>query len=161
MHKEKIEILERALKREKAARKQAEKILEDKSRDLYLLSDKLKNTNEQLENLLQEKSSQLQGVFENINDAYLIIDLDGNVINMNNVAIDLFGYDIEKENLNVAQLIYVKDIEYAYNSFNTLIELGIFSNYIARIYTKKKLVRWVQINATIIFDTDKKIMCFS
>jgi PAS domain S-box-containing protein len=156
MHKEKIEILERALKREKAARKQAEKILEDKSRDLYLLSDKLKNTNEQLENLLQEKSSQLQGVFENINDAYLIIDLDGNVINMNNVAIDLFGYDIEKENLNVAQLIYVKDIEYAYNSFNTLIELGIFSNYIARIYTKKKLVRWVQINATIIFDTDKK-----
>ena len=55
MSQEKIDILERALKREKSARKAAEKILEDKSRDLYFVSEKLKDTNTKLETLLDEK----------------------------------------------------------------------------------------------------------
>lgn len=156
MDKDKTEIYERALKREKAARKVAEKILEDKSKELYLLSEKLKKSNKKLENLLQEKSSQLQGVFENINDAYLVIDLDGNVLKMNNVANNLFGYDIEKEKLNITNLIYPDDAEYAYNSFTKLQKTGVFTNYTARVYTKSKEVKWVQINATIIFDTNKK-----
>jgi PAS domain S-box-containing protein len=155
MEIDKINIYERALKREKAARKSAEKILEFKSKELYLLSEKLKNTNKRLENLLQEKSSQLQGVFENINDAYLVIDLYGNVLKMNNVANSLFGYDIEKEKLNITDLIYPDDAEYAYNSFTKLQETGVFTNYTARVYTKFKEVKWVQINATIIFDTNK------
>ena len=156
MDKDKTEIYERALKREKAARKVAEKILEDKSKELYLLSEKLKKSNKQLENLLQEKSSQLQGVFENINDAYLVMDLYGNVLKMNNVANNLFGYDIEKEKLNITNLIYPDDAEYAYNSFTKLQKTGVFTNYTARVYTKSKEVKWVQINATIIFDTNKK-----
>jgi PAS domain S-box-containing protein len=147
------EIYERALKREKAARKSAEKILENKSKELYVLSEKLKTTNEKLENLVQEKSSQLEGVFENINDAYLVIDLLGNVLKMNKVANDLFGYDIEKEELNITSLIYPEDEEYAYQSFTRLKNTGAFSNYTARVYTKFKEVKWVQINATIIFDT--------
>jgi PAS domain S-box-containing protein len=147
------EIYERALKREKAARKSAEKILENKSKELYVLSEKLKTTNEKLENLVQEKSSQLEGVFENINDAYLVIDLLGNVLKMNKVANDLFGYDIENEELNITSLIYPEDEEYAYQSFTRLKNTGAFSNYTARVYTKFKEVKWVQINATIIFDT--------
>jgi len=86
MSLEKVEILDRALKREKAARKAAERILEEKSRDLYFISEELKDANLQFENLLVEKSSQLQGVFENINDAYLVIDLEGEVLKMNDVA---------------------------------------------------------------------------
>lgn len=73
MDSNKVEILERALKREKAARKAAEKILEEKSRDLYLLSEELKT-------LLNEKSSVLKGLFDNINDAYLVVDLKGNIL---------------------------------------------------------------------------------
>ena len=57
MSQEQIEILQRALKREKAARKAAEKILEDKSRELFSISQKLKNTNLKLNDLLEEKSS--------------------------------------------------------------------------------------------------------
>ena len=62
MSKDQSDILQRALAREKAARKAAEKILEEKSRELYF-------TSQRLEQLLDEKSSQLQGVFENIADA--------------------------------------------------------------------------------------------
>tara|TARA_R110001632_G_scaffold87188_1_gene189623 strand:- start:685 stop:2670 length:1986 start_codon:yes stop_codon:yes gene_type:complete len=154
MSQEKIDILQRALKREKAARKAAEKILEDKSRDLYFLTEELKKANLQLENLVDEKSTQLQGVFENINDAYIIMDISGNILKMNDIAIDFFGYNIEKEELNVTDLIYSEDAEYAYSSYNTLKNEGAFTNYIARILTKDKQVKWVQINATLIFDKD-------
>jgi PAS domain S-box-containing protein len=155
MSQEKIDILERSLKREKAARKSAEKILEDKSKDLHFLSDELKATNAKLENLLHEKSSQLKGVFENILDAFVVIDLWGNVINFNDAATFLFGYNIEKEPLNILNLIYVEDMAYAQASFTDLQIKGFFKNYKARVYTKSKQVKWVHINASIIYDKEK------
>ncbi|WP_298509886.1 ATP-binding protein [uncultured Kordia sp.] len=156
MSQEKIDILQRALKREKAARKAAEKILEDKSKELYVLSEELKVSNAKLEASVNEKSSQLEGVFKNINDAYVVIDITGNVIKMNNVAIDFFGYDIAQENFNIVRLIYFKDAEYAFTSFKTLLKEGAFANYTARIITKQKEIKWVQINASLIYDENEK-----
>jgi PAS domain S-box-containing protein len=155
MSQERIDILERSLSREKAARKSAEKILEDTSRDLYILSDELRATNSKLENLLHEKSSQLKGVFENILDAFVVIDLWGNVIKFNDAATLLFGYNINTEALNILNLIHVEDMEYAKNSFTDLQIKGFFKNYKARVYTKLNGVKWVHINASIIYDKDK------
>ncbi|TCP23288.1 PAS/PAC sensor signal transduction histidine kinase [Tenacibaculum skagerrakense] len=152
MNLEKIEILERTLKRERAARKAAEKILEDKSRELYLLSEELQETNLKLENLLDEKSSELKGVFENILDAYVVMDLSGNVLKFNDAATALFGYDVTKEKLNVLNLIYEEDEVYAMTSFGELKTKGFFKNYEARVITKSKEIKWVHINASIIFD---------
>lgn len=140
-----LNILQRALNREKAARKAAEKILEEKSRELYLTSRKL-------EQLLSEKSSQLQGVFENIVDAYVVISLEGDVLKFNEAATKLFGYDIDHESVNVEDLIYKEDYKYAMFSFLDLKSKGFFKNYEARIYTKLKEVKWVHINASVILD---------
>ncbi|WP_152287287.1 PAS domain S-box protein [Flavicella marina] len=156
MDDEKIKILERALKREKQARKQAELILEKKSLELYTIAQELKIANEKLGTLLNEKDTQLKGVFENINDAYLIMDLGGNVLKMNDSAVDFFEYDIQKEKLNVQNLIYIEDTEYAFNSFGVLLKEGHFSDYTARIITKSKKIKWVHINASIIFDDKNK-----
>ena len=154
MSQKKIDILQRALKRERAARKSAEKILDEKSRYLYFLSEKLKKTNLKLESLLDEKSNQLEGIFKNINDAYLVMDLSGNVIKMNDIAVDMFGYDFQKENFNVTCLIYPKDVKYAFDSFYNLQKKGVFTNFISRIVTKLNEIKWVQINATIVYDKD-------
>lgn len=156
MSQEKIDILERALKREKSARKAAEKILEDKSRDLYFVSEKLKDTNTKLETLLDEKSIQLEGVFENIVDAFVVMDLSGKVVKFNEPAIHLFGYDINNETLNVKDLVYKEDMEYAISSFFDLLTKGFFKNYQSRIYTKSKQIKWVQINASIIYNKEKQ-----
>jgi PAS domain S-box-containing protein len=156
MNSKKIEILERTLERERKARKAAEKILEEKSLDLYNTSIELKKVNHQLENLLNEKTIQLQGVFENINDAYVVMDLFGNVLKMNNIAKNLFGYDIDKESLNVTNLIYPEDYNYAISSYQNLKNKGKFSDYTARVITKTKDVKWVHINASVIFDKEKK-----
>ena len=156
MSQEKIDILERSLKREKAARKAAEKILEDKSRDLYFLTEELKKSNTKLENLLDEKSTQLQGVFENIVDAFVIMNLDGNIIKFNDAANHLFGYDIDNEVVNVKDLVHKEDMQYAISSFFDLTTKGYFKNYEARIHTKSNQIKWVHINASLIFDKNKK-----
>ena len=156
MNQDQIDILKRALQREKAARKAAEKILEDKSRELYYTSEELKESNLKLENLLHEKSTQLKGVFENIIDAYVVIDLKGNVIKINDAAIELFGYDLVAQKVNVVNLIYKEDFKYAMQSFYELSKNGFFTNYSARVYTKTNEIKWVHINASVIFDSNKK-----
>ncbi len=79
MSQDKIDILKRALEREKRSRKAAEKILESKSADLFQITQELQRSNAKLESLLKEKTTELKGVFENIVDAYAVIDLSGNV----------------------------------------------------------------------------------
>lgn len=156
MDQHKIDILERALLRQKQARKQAEKILEDKSLALFNTSQELKEVNLKLENLLDEKSSQLKGVFENINDAYLVMDIKGDVLKMNDVAEDFFGFNLSDTSLNVQELIYKEDHIYAMKSFYELLENGKFSDYSARVITQKNEIKWVNINASIIYDKNKK-----
>lgn len=156
MNQNKIDILERALERQKNARKQAEKILEEKSLELFNASKELKKVNKKLEFLLDEKTSQLKGIFENINDAYLVMDINGNVLKMNDIATNLFGYNFEEEEINVIKLIYNEDYDYAIKSYNQLIKSGKFTNYTARIITKKKEVKWVHINASIVYSKHNK-----
>ncbi|WP_438988343.1 PAS domain-containing sensor histidine kinase [Polaribacter sp.] len=149
MDSNKVEILERALKREKAARKAAEKILEEKSRDLYLLSEELKT-------LLNEKSSLLKGLFDTINDAYLVIDLKGNILEMNKVAFKVINSDLKKEKINIKDLIYKDDIDYVEDFFKTLHKKGSTDAYTLRILTKSKEIMWLQVKGTLLFNNENK-----
>ncbi len=74
MSDSKIKMYERALAREKAARKEAERILEEKSLELYHKSEELRVSNSKLEDIVKERTSELEGVFENIVDAYVVMD---------------------------------------------------------------------------------------
>ncbi len=56
MSKQEIELLQRALDRQVKARKEAEKILESKSKELYDTLHYLKEDNNRLKGLLQEKN---------------------------------------------------------------------------------------------------------
>ncbi|NRR90098.1 PAS domain S-box protein [Winogradskyella undariae] len=149
MSQDQIELLQRALEREKKARKAAEKILEEKSRELYLTSNRL-------ESLLDEKSSQLQGVFENIIDAFVVMNIKGDILKFNDAATRLFGYDVSRESINVSNLVHKDDLQYAMLSFEELRTKGFFKNYEARVYTKSKEIKWVHINASLVFDKNNK-----
>ena len=156
MSNDELDILKRALARERAARKQAEKILEVKSAELFSITEQLKESNTKLEKLVKEKTSQLEGIFENIIDAYVVMDLKGNILKMNEAAEDLFGHQFEDEALNVVSLIYRDDLAYAMNSYEGLMEHGFFADYQARIFTKDRKIKWVQINASLVYDEENK-----
>ncbi|GAA4811473.1 PAS domain S-box protein [Litoribaculum gwangyangense] len=152
MSQEKIDILERALARERAARKQAEKILESKSEELYKLTQQLKESNTKLEKLVREKTSELKGVFENIVDAYIVMDLSGNVIKMNDPAIELLGYDNKIEEFNLLKLADSSEVDNIINGFHSLFYEGHITNFEVRINTKYNEQKLVHINASIIID---------
>ncbi|WP_026933738.1 PAS domain S-box protein [Christiangramia echinicola] len=150
----KIEILERALEREKAARKAAESILEEKSTELYDLSEELRESRNKLEDLLNRKTSELEGVFENIIDAYVVMELSGDVIKMNQAAVDLLGYNIEEEPVNLLNLVKKEYLEYTFEAYKELSIHGKFNNYKAVVVTKNQEEKIVQINASIIHDSN-------
>ena len=150
--KDQIELLKKELEKEKLDRKEAERILEEKSLELFQKNEELISINQNLSTVIQEKTSELNDLFDNITDSYILMDLHGNVLTMNKPAIDFFGFDLEKDTFNVTSILYEEDYEYAYESFYQLIETGSFKNYQARVYTKSKEIKWVQINSSIIRD---------
>ena len=152
MSQEKIDILQRALIREKAARKQAEKILEYKATELYKLSEDLKESNLKLEKAVKDKTSQLQGVFENIVDAYVVIDLLGNILKMNDAAMDLLESDSLRDDINLMSLVHPDEYDHVSNSFKVLSEKGLITDFKTKIITKEKTTKLVHINASIIYD---------
>ncbi len=156
MDSKEVAILKRSLERQKKARFQAEKILEQKSKELYDTTYHLKEANNKLENLLFEKTSELEGVFINIIDPYVVMDLHYNVINMNVSAKEFLGYDHAKEAINLAALVHADYVQYTKESFKSLLEVGTLKNYSAKIITKYNTEKWVQINASLIYDSNRK-----
>jgi PAS domain S-box-containing protein len=148
-------ILKRALERERAARKLAEKILEDKSAELFSLARQLKVSNKKLERLVQEKTSELKGVFENIVDAYVVIDLLGNVLKMNVAAENLLGYSLDDDiDINLSKLVHKEEVENVSEAFKILYDNGAITDFNVRILTKTGKQKLVHINASIIYDAE-------
>lgn len=154
MAEDKIKMYERALAREKAARKQAEQILEQKSRELYEKSEELRISNAKLENLYTRTSSELEGVFENIVDAYVVMDLSSKVIKMNQAAERLLGYQLP-DDINLFALVHEEDKEKTSIGFKYLFEHSSITDFQVRIMIADGSVRLVHLNASLIYDNDK------
>ena len=150
-----IELLKRALERQKRARFAAEQILEKKSKELYDVTHHLKEANAKLENLVTEKTSELDGVFINIIDPYVVMDMNFNVVNMNTSAKDFLGYDHTKETLNLSQLVHEDFMEYTVESMKSLLQVGTLKNYRAKIRVKDQSIKWVEINSSLIYDKER------
>lgn len=151
MKDKQAQILERALAREKAARKAAEQILEEKSRELYFKSQELEELNQRLELLVKEKTTQLKGVFENIVDAYVVMNLMGDVLKMNEAAENLLGYTID-DSINLMQMVHPQEQEKVVAGFATLLEDGAVTDFQVKIVIADKSERLVHINASLIYD---------
>ena len=156
MDSKEVILLKKALERQKKARIQAEKILEEKSKELYDVTSHLKETNERLENLLTEKTSELDGVFINIVDPYIVMDLQFNILKMNTSAKEFLGYDSDKEKVNLQGLVHKDYIKYTANSIKSLLEVGVVKNYRAKIVVKDGTEKFIQINSSLIRDKEGK-----
>lgn len=151
MDSDKIKMYERALAREKAARKEAERILEEKSKELYFKSQELKVSNEKLEELLQTKTSELKGVFGNIVDAYVVMDLNGVVLRMNDAAQELLGYPANAK-LNLFSLVLPEEQTKVLTSFQEFSKNGSITDFQVKIKVASGAIRLVHINASIIYN---------
>ncbi|TWO32707.1 PAS domain S-box protein [Seonamhaeicola sediminis] len=157
MSQDKIDMLQRALAREKAARKQAEKILENKAAELYEAKQKLEKSYTELEALLNRKDSELQGVFENIVDAYVIMDLWGKILKMNDAAVSLLGFQDSKVDFNLLEMVHPDEMERVAESFQSLMKNGTITDFHLNIISQDKAQKLVHINASVIYDNGQPV----
>ncbi|WP_298484385.1 PAS domain-containing sensor histidine kinase [uncultured Maribacter sp.] len=151
MDSKEVILLKKALERQKKARQQAERILEEKSKELYDASLHLKQTNKVLENLLDQKTAQIDNVFVNIIDPYLIMDLKGNIIKMNSAAEEFLGFSKE-ENIKLTELIHPDYKEYSKASFKSLYTTGLIKKFRPGIITKNNELKFIEVNGSLIKD---------
>lgn len=96
-------LLQKRLERERAARKQAEAILESKALELFNANTQLRELNENLEEEIKLRSKELSDselryrrLVEKASDIFFNIDGSGRFTYMNATGIHRFGYDIEE-----------------------------------------------------------------
>ncbi|MAU16982.1 MAG: PAS domain-containing sensor histidine kinase [Muricauda sp.] len=152
MGNDEVAVLKRALERQKKARAQAEKILEEKSKELYDTAQHLKSANARLENLLDEKSDEVDAAFINIIDPYVVMDLEFNVIRCNESAKEFLQFDYRNTLVNLSGFVHPEFAQYTTESLQTLLDTGMLKNYRAKIILPDGSEKFVQINASLIYD---------
>ena len=92
-----LELLERRLERERVARKHAEALLEAKSREVYLVNEELRRLNERLEDLVHQRTAELEeslghlsATLESMAEGLLVIDDEGRAVRHNHALEQLF-----------------------------------------------------------------------
>ena len=150
MANKELDIYKKALEKEKKAKITAEKTLEERSIALY-------DTTRKLEELLDEKSSELEGVFETIIDAYLAMDLDGNILKMNDAAVIELGLDDLNHKINLFELADSDELNNIALAYARLMETGSIIDFEVKIITKKGVKKLVHVNFSVLYKKNKAI----
>lgn len=98
------------------------------------------------------QTAEFNAIFQNIADAFLMIDLSGRVLKMNDPAKKILGYDLEVEKFNLMQIVIADEVERVTESFKTLKKDGILTNFKSLIKSKNGSLKYVSVNASIIYD---------
>jgi len=111
-------IFEKRLKREKAAREAAEKILEEKSKELYFKNQELKTLNEKLNGTLEIRRRELHdseaqrfSLFQN-SAMGIALTVHGQILNVNHTFAEMLGYPVEEViGKHISDVSYKEDID--------------------------------------------------
>lgn len=87
--------------------------------------EKITIERKQLEEELRESEEKYRGLFHNSNDAIFIHDLDGNIIDVNQRALELFGYTkSELSSVKIPKLRSPRALEKSRWAFETILKKG-------------------------------------
>jgi PAS domain S-box-containing protein len=81
------EILERRIKRERAARIEAERLLEEKSREVFLANEELR----QLADRARQQAEQIRAIVDHVGEGIITFDQSGAILSFNSAAEKIFG----------------------------------------------------------------------
>lgn len=105
---------------------------------------------------LKQQKAQYNAIFKNLADAYIVIDLSGRVLKMNDRAKKFLGYNIDKEKFNLMQIALPQEMMKIATSFQQLIKEGVLTEFRSFIKTKTNVIKYVQVNASIIYNDHQK-----
>ncbi len=158
------EILKKRFLREKNARLQAEKLLEEKSLELYLKNKELERLNVGLNELLSRTSDQLdtlsyehKQLFEN-SAVGVLLSKDGNILQCNSTFSTLVGYSEEEmKGMSISEITYEQDVEPSQLSTEKFNNRNIRKYSIQKRYKKKNgAVFWGSTHVSEISNKNSK-----
>lgn len=121
--------------------------------------DQLKEETENrvlVQNALQRVNSRYADLFDNMYDALLLLDDDGNVKEANKAAKELLGIKAdESPHLNFKKIIHPADKKKASGYYEDVRKKGFFKDFEGRIYTKSGQVRHIHLNSNAIYEDGK------
>lgn len=149
---EELEILQRRLQREIAARKEAEAILEKKALELYHSSEQLQHLNQSLEQTIAERTRELaeskqqfQSLVESAGDIIYNADIKGYFTYVNPVTSQILGYS--KEELigkHYTDLVRTDKVEEVRRYYLNVIDQRITTSYLEfPVHAKNGQVFWL------------------
>lgn len=97
----------------------------------------------------------LHDVFEYLVDAYVLVDLKGNFMRMNESAVKLFGFQ-QNDAVNLLDVIVEEDYDFALKSFDELLENGKLIDFEVRVNTKYNSIKLVHVNSNLVYDEAQK-----
>jgi len=151
-----IAVLKRILARERAARKQAENILEKKSAELYESNLEKEESKKKLEALVKIQNSKLKGFFENIIDPYIMIDLSGHVLKMNTAAEILLGHKVKDSGvLRLKNITSLQNLNRLSTFFKELNQVGRVSDFEIKFQIKPNINKLININCSVVYNQHK------
>ncbi|MBD0822993.1 PAS domain-containing sensor histidine kinase [Aestuariibaculum marinum] len=139
MSQDVIDILKQQLAEEKAARISLEKELSEANKKLEYI-----NLN-------------LQDGYEGIVDAFLIMNLSGNILKMNESARNILDFKDDGIGYNLMSMVNPEDLEMVSTSFKQLLNEGVITNFELKIKTPLQNYKVVQINGNILYENNKPV----
>ena len=144
--------LRRILERERKARKESEKILEEKSLELYNANQELLKLNSSLENRYQK-------IVEQANDIIYRGDSHGFCIFVNSVATRILGYSTDyllgKHFTELVTKDQIKDVVTFYNKQRASLTENTYYEFTVK--TRSGEIKWLGQNVSLIIENDEII----
>ena len=144
MLSKKIEILTRALQRERKAKEIAEGIIENRLRELY-------DSNQSLTQDIIQKEEFQKNLIDNLVDALIVFDFDMNILKINKEALKLLGFDKKNAPKNIKEFKpkYRKKLQ---KHFSTATQgKGVNSNeFLFDFINRNRKLKHVHIKASVL-----------
>ncbi|WP_347841246.1 PAS domain S-box protein [uncultured Draconibacterium sp.] len=160
------ELIKRKLARERAAREEAEQLLEKKSLELYHSNEQLKDLNANLESLVEKRTRALheseleyQTMVESINDMIFRLDMKGNIKFTNQIVDKIIGTKDEKlQGKNVMDFLAPAERKKTFIHFaRKFLEKSCLNYYEISVKSKAGNRIWLRIN--LQFSSEKCKFC--
>ncbi len=105
-----------------------------------------------LEGKLKESEERFKGIFENANDAIVVINRGGFITLANQRFFEMTGFNINDVNkVHLSQFLHPEDSNYILMHFNKAIDgIDEYQRFVARSIMKDGVIRYVDINANAI-----------
>jgi len=101
---------------------------------------------------LSQTNTKYIDLFDNMYDALLIVDKEGNFNDGNIAAERLLGYSKEElKSIKIPDIVYEEDREKSMIFLEKLLKNGYYSDYTGRIVRKDGDIRHIQVNSTAIY----------